>query len=215
MGTPIGTPIGTPNFKFDGTPMGRAIGSLPGFLSPNGRIYCGPFQQEEFFDDDQKQVRNRLQLGFQLVQAIRHQFWKDWIKLSISPILLQDWHTKMRVTYQDKSAFNSKSKMVKFVEVYPEKSGNEMVQPNQEESGKNKLSQGYELQRDVSNLPMLLELQENEDDEDNEVEIDMMNDDVYKPLMLVKVEDEGNVNSFVKNYVKNKEDNDGEVIDAI
>ena len=68
-------------------------------------------------------------------------------------------------------------KIVKFVKVFPRKSGNQrnvgdLVQPNQDEYSKNRPSQ------DDSRLPMPNDLQENADDyEDNEVEITVINDE--------------------------------------
>ena len=79
--------------------MGTPNNIHPEFLSPK--------KQEEFFNNDPKQVRKKLQLELQSVKAISNQLWKNRVKLSISPILLQEWHTKMRVAHQDEDAVNS------------------------------------------------------------------------------------------------------------
>ena len=65
--------------------MGTPNNTHPEFLSPK--------KQEEFFNDDPKQVRNKLQLELQSVQEISNQLWKNRVKLSVPPILLQEWYT--------------------------------------------------------------------------------------------------------------------------
>lgn len=56
------------------------------------KISCG--QQEDFFNDEFKQASNRIQLGFHVVQAINHQFWKNFelLQLNISNYLVYKWH---------------------------------------------------------------------------------------------------------------------------
>ena len=187
MGTLMGKPISnsdgtlksTPNCKSDGTPVfkfyGASMGSPPEFLALIGRIFLWPLKEEGFFHNEPKQVRNRFLLGFQVIEAIRHYFWKTWIKLSIPHLLFQKWNTKIRVAHQDK--------MVEFVEVNPEKSATvrnlcDRVKLTQDDYSKNKPSQGFEPKRDVSKLLMLDELQENEVEMNDDVQTENYEDDV-------------------------------------
>ena len=113
----------------------------------------------------------------------------------------------MKLAHQDESAFHSVWKMVKFEEV---RSVQDLVNPEKDVFNKSELLQDLALKMHVSKLPIIVELPENvKDDKDNEVEnimFAMMTYDVYKLIMLVKVEDEENVKKFVKNDVKNNEE---------
>ena len=77
--------------------------------------------------------------------------------------------------------------MVKNGKMNPEKSG---TLRKFKEYSKNNPSQSYELQREIFKLQLFVELPiDVEDYEENEEEIDKMNDDVFKLIMFVHVED--------------------------
>ena len=184
-----GTPISTPASKSDGTPMGTPISTL------NSKSKCTPTITAN--SKSECTLKGTPDPDTRLTENDEH-------------AIQSEWHTKMRLAHQDNSVSHSICRMAKFVEVYPEKSVtlrnlNDVGQPNQEEyDGKSKPSQGYEPNRDVTKFSMLDELQENVDDHEyNEVEIAMMNDDVYKPSV-------GN-----KDDVKNREEVRDEIFEDV
>ena len=146
--------MGTPNSKLEGTPMGRPVGK-PNNTPPE---LLSPKKEEEFCNNDPKQVRNKLQLEIQLVQVV---------SLQLSTILLHKWHTKTGMAHQDESAFRSQLKMTKIEEVYPDKIGTiknvqVLVKPNQDVSCKSKLPMSVAGQENVQE-----DLDEENDEDDD------------------------------------------------
>ena len=86
------------------------------------RIAAGPFQAEEMFDPDLKQVRSR----FNLVQGLTNQFWKNWTTLYFPSLLIrQKWHTSKRnlcvgdvCLLQDSNCLRGEWRLCKVSETY-------------------------------------------------------------------------------------------------
>ena len=101
-------------------------------------------------------------------------------------IFHSELHIRERLGDQDKNAFYSVWKMVKFEEEFPDKTGTVrndqvLVKPNQDGSSKYKPSQGYQVKRHVSKLLLLVPVEDQdtiEDDDDVKVENDIVKNDV-------------------------------------
>ena len=145
----------------------------PHYLSPNSlylgrcsdRIAGGPFQANEVFTDDPKKTTSR----FLLVQSITTQFWKIWLRDFFPSLLVrQKWHVRHRnlrkediCLLKDKDAFRSEWRLVKVVDVFPDRFGNvrnvEVIsKPVQDGSRKYEPSLGQRMRRHVSNLIVLV-----------------------------------------------------------
>ena len=155
----------------------------PEYLSPNSlylgrcsdRISSGPFSAADAFSDTQRDVGSR----FRLVQSITDQYWKNWIKIHFPTLLVeQKWHTSRRnlrvndiVLLQEDSAFRAEWRLARVTEVYPDRRGNVrnvqvLVKPKQDSTANYKPSKGYELNRHVSRLIVLVPVEEQDVQED-------------------------------------------------
>ena len=167
----------------------RPIGMKPNrrtdseYLSPNSlllgrcssRISSGPFQPDQVFTDDPKAAKNR----FLLVQAITDQFWKVWLKVYFSTLLVQQkWHAEKRdlmvddvCLLKESSAFRGEWRLCKVSKVFPDRRGKVrnvqvMVKPKQGGSSQYVPTKAIYLDRHVSNLMVIVPADDKEHDED-------------------------------------------------
>ena len=151
----------------------------PVYLSPNSlylgrtsdRIASGPFQSQILFEDDPKSFRNR----FHLVQAITNQFWKVWLKIYFPTLLIrQKWHTARRnlqkgdvCMLRDMDSLRGEWKLVLVTNTFPDDHGQVRnveirAHPQQDGSPVYKPSSPSYLKRHVSNLVLLVPVDEEE-----------------------------------------------------
>ena len=141
---------------------------------------------KDLFTEDPGEVRTR----FLLVQAITSQFWKIWIKLYFPTLIIQQkWHTQKRnlrpgdvCVLQDKSLYRGEWRLAKVTETYEDKNKvvrnvEVMVKPKQEGKGKFQSTKPIHLRRHVSNLIVIVPVDENKDNWDQSED----NDGVNKP----------------------------------
>ena len=152
----------------------------PDYLSPNSlylgrtsdRIAAGPFQPDEVFTDDPSTVRTR----FHLVQSITTQFWKIWTKLFFPSLLIrQKWHTARRNVrvgdvcfMQDSNHLRGEWRLVLVTNTFPDEQGvvrnvEVKVHPRQDGSQVYKPTTANYLKRHVSNLVVLVPMEEKEE----------------------------------------------------
>ena len=151
----------------------------PDYLSPNSlflgrtsdRISSGPFHLEEVFTDDPDKMLNR----FLLVQAITSQFWKVWIKVYFPTLLLrQKWHTEKRnmrlgdvCLLKDPDAFRAEWRLARVTATFPDKHGKVRnvevkVVPSQDKSKEYKPIKPNYLKRHVSNLVVIVPVEDHD-----------------------------------------------------
>ena len=154
----------------------------PEFLSPNSlflgrcsdRISSGPFVADEIFIDDPVKVNSR----FLLVQAVTNQFWKVWIKLYFpSLIVRQKWHTEKRnmkvndvCLLKDEDAFRAEWRLARVTATFPDRFNKVRnvevkVVPAQDGSKDYRSVKPNHLKRHVSNLIVLVPVEEQNNDD--------------------------------------------------
>ena len=164
-------PIGVkPNTKTD-----------PEYLSPNSlflgrcsdRISSGPFQSEEVFTDDPHKAQTR----FLLVQAVTNQFWKIWLKLYFPTLLIrQKWHSEKRnmevgdvCLLKDSDAFRAEWRLARVTATFPDRHGKVRnvevkVVPSKDSSREYKPVQPNHMKRHVSNLIVLVPVEDQKEE---------------------------------------------------
>ena len=162
----------------------RPIGTRPNsqtdteYLSPNSlllgrnssRICSGPFSSKELFESKHSSLRTR----FRMVQSICDQFWSNWHKLYFPTLLWrQKWHHQKRnlqigdvCVVQDANALRGEWRLAKVVDVFPDKHGVVRnvaiaVAPKFDGSKKFKPKALFKLRRHVSNLIVIVPVDEN------------------------------------------------------
>ena len=166
----------------------RPIGLKPNesvdsaYLSPNSlllgknsdRICSGPFLPPGELSDNPASMKTR----FLLVQAITDQYWRNWMKIYFPTLVIrQKWHVERRnlkvgdicVIY-DRAAIRGEWRMAKVTECYPDSHGKVrnvelMVKPKQSGAGNYVLTQPSHLRRHVSNVVVLVPVEDTVDDE--------------------------------------------------
>ena len=198
----------------------------PEYLSPNSlflgrcsdRIFSGPFQSDEVFTDNPNKVQSR----FLLVQAITSQFWKVWLKLYFpSLILRQKWHSEKRnmkvgdiCLLKDPDAFRAEWRLARVTATFPDKhekvrNVEVKVVPSQERSRDYQPVKPNYLKRHVSNLIVIVPVEDQNENENN-FENDDKELDAEEVHDVIENESGGNVNeNDESNEVEDKEINDG------
>ena len=118
-----------------------------------------------------------LKTRFCLVQAITDQFWRNWMKIYFPTLVIrQKWHVERRnlqvgdicVIY-DRNVIRGEWRMAKVTECYPDEHGKVrnvllMVKPKQSGSGDYVSTQPSYLQRHVSNIVVLVPVEDSENE---------------------------------------------------
>ena len=151
----------------------------PEYLSPNSlflgrcsdRISSGPFQSDQVFCDQPEKMRTR----FLLVQAITDQFWKVWLKVYFPSLLIrQKWHQEKRdmsvgdvCLLKDPEAFRAEWRLARVTATYPDRFGKVRnlevkVVPSQEKGKHFKPVKTNYLKRHVSNLVVIVPVEDQE-----------------------------------------------------
>ena len=158
-------------------------------MSPNSlflgrtsdRISSGPFQSEKLFTEDPSKLHNR----FLLVQAITNQFWKIWLKVYFPTLLLrQKWHTEKRdlkvgdvCLLKDPEAFRAEWRLARVTATFPDRHGKVRnvevkVVPNADRSKTYKPVKPNYLKRHVSNLVVIVPVEDHDEKKTDETKVD-------------------------------------------
>ena len=184
----------------------RPIGLKPNlqtdteYLSPNSlllgrcsdRINSGPFQSKADFTRDPDSDKTR----FLLVQKITNQFWRNWINLCFPTLLRrQKWHNTKRnlrvgdvCLLKDSNAMRGEWRLCRVSEVMPDEDKIvrnvkvEMLRSQPDGSSKYQLGAARsEVDRHVSNLIVIVAIEEEENRVNESSEGDKDNAEFGKP----------------------------------